>query len=191
MENPPLEEGTYQVSIFGGSTQGYMQIPMTINKGQISDINGQYYPTGSYLEKVDSRTGKRYIAFLNSGTMTVTRSGENYDIAFNFQSADGLNITCNFSGALPMGNFNDNDNTKPASPMSTLKDNVTLALPEELTEIEAYYLGEYLYPGLSSWQINFYKDKDEEGKEIKSEMITIEFLLMRIKEPHCRKGSTP
>lgn len=40
-----------------------------INKGQISDINGQYYPTGSYLEKVDSRTGKRYIAFLNSGTM--------------------------------------------------------------------------------------------------------------------------
>ena len=32
MENPPLEEGTYQVSIFGGSTQGYMQIPMTINK---------------------------------------------------------------------------------------------------------------------------------------------------------------
>ena len=32
-----------------------------------------------------------------------------------------------------------------------------------------------LYPGLSSWQINFYKDKDEEGKEIKSEMITIEF----------------
>ena len=107
--------------------------------------------------------------------MTVTRSGENYDIAFNFQSADGLNITCNFSGALPMGNFNDNDNTKPASPMSTLKDNVTLALPEELTEIEAYYLGEYLYPGLSSWQINFYKDKDEEGKEIKSEMITIEF----------------
>ena len=114
---------------------------MTINKGQISDINGQYYPTGSYLEKVDSRTGKRYIAFLNSGTMTVTRSGENYDIAFNFQSADGLNITCNFSGALPMGNFNDNDNTKPASPMSTLKDNVTLALPEELTEIEAYYLG--------------------------------------------------
>ena len=175
MENPPLEEGTYQVSIFGGSTQGYMQIPMTINKGQISDINGQYYPTGSYLEKVDSRTGKRYIAFLNSGTMTVTRSGENYDIAFNFQSADGLNITCNFSGALPMGNFNDNDNTKPASPMSTLKDNVTLALPEELTEIEAYYLGEYLYPGLSSWQINFYKDKDEEGKEIKSEMITIEF----------------
>ena len=59
--------------------------------------------------------------------------------------------------------------------MSTLKDNVTLALPEELTEIEAYYLGEYLCPGLSSWQINFYKDKDEEGKEIKSEMITIEF----------------
>ena len=37
------------------------------------------------------------------------------------------------------------------------KDNVTLALPEELTEIEAYYLGEYLCPGLSSWQINFYK----------------------------------
>ena len=28
---------------------------------------------------------------------------------------------------------------------------------------------------MSSWQINFYKDKDEEGKEIKSEMITIEF----------------
>ena len=87
-----------------------------------------------------------------------------------------------------MGNFNDNDNMKPASLMSTLKDNVTLALPEELTEIEAYYLGEYLYPGLSSWQINFYKDKDEEGKEIKSEMITIEFLLMRIKEPIAGRG---
>lgn len=71
--------------------------------------------------------------------------------------------------------------------MSTLKDNVTLALPEELTEIEAYYLGNTSI-GLSSWQINFYKDKDEEGKEIKSEMITINFLLMRIKEPHCRKG---
>ena len=68
--------------------------------------------------------------------------------------------------------------------MSTLKDNVTLALPEELTEIEAYYLGEYLYPGLSSWQINFYKDKDEEGKEIKSEMITIEFFTDANKRSH-------
>lgn len=170
--HPLLEAGTYTVLYFagGGDENRNLQLPMTINKGVMTEFWGNYYPTGSYLEKLDSRTGKRYITFLESGTMTVTRTTDNqYQISCDFKTNDGLKVTCTFSGSLPIENKNNNDATKPAEPMSTLQSDIQVKLPDDITEITAYFYGEYLYPGLNSWYIPFFKE------DVKGEYIQVEF----------------
>ena len=188
--NPVLEEGTYNV--FGRSVgeSPLYQLPMTINHGTWEAPMGSYLAQGSYLLHVNEKTGKQSIALLQSGTMTVQANGANFDFTFNFEarfidnSAGPIKITGTYSKEFLIDNKNNNDSPDsgmPAKPLSKLDKNVTLQFAPEMTKVTAYAMGDYLYPNLNSWQINF------DGGDHLADYITIEFFT----DPNAGLASLP
>lgn len=176
--NPKLEEGTYNVFGRNVGESPLYQLPMTINHGTWEAPMGSYLAQGSYLLHINEKTGKQSIALLQSGTMTVKANGDHFDFTFDFvgrfidDSAEPIRIKGTYSKELLIENKNNNDSPDsgmPEKPMSKLTKDITLQFASEMTQVTAYAMGDYLFPNLNSWQINF-----DGGKQL-ADYITIEF----------------
>ena len=146
-EYVPLADGVYEVTTLPDAT--YCQ-PYTIEHGRIEDLLGDKHFVGSYVTYVDGDTKK--VALITGGTMTVERSGESYTITADFVAENGVKVKVNYTGELIVGNFNDNDQSKPVRPYTTLTGDHTYNFPAESTYTAACY-GEYMKKGFDLWFI--------------------------------------
>lgn len=169
-EYVPLADGIYEVTTLPDAT--YCQ-PYTIEYGRMEDLLGDQHFVGSYVTYVDGDTKK--VALITGGTMNVARSGESYTITADFVAENGVNIKVNYSGKLVVGNFNDNDQSKPERPYTTLTGNHTYNFPTESTYTAACY-GEYIKEGYDLWFITImgYNSTYPDGY---GDMFTAEFVV--------------
>lgn len=146
-EYVPLADGVYEVTTLPDAT--YCQ-PYTIEHGRMEDLLGDKHFVGSYVTYVDGDTKK--VALITGGTMTVERSGESYTITADFVAENGVKVKVNYTGELVVGNFNDNDQSEPVRPYTTLTGDHTYNFPAESTYTAACY-GEYMKKGFDLWFI--------------------------------------
>ena len=146
-EYVPLADGVYEVAMLPEAN--YCQ-PYTIEYGRIEDLFGDKHFVGTYITYVDGDTKK--VAVITSGTMTVESSGDSYTITADFVAENGVNVKVNYSGKLVVGNLNDNDESEPERPYTTLTADHTYNFPDEAT-YAAFHLGEYMKKGYDLWFI--------------------------------------
>lgn len=146
-EYVPLADGVYEVAMLPEAN--YCQ-PYTIEYGRIEDLFGDKHFVGTYITYVDGDTKK--VAVIASGTMTVESSGDSYTITADFVAENGVNVKVNYSGKLVVGNLNDNDESEPERPYTTLTADHTYNFPDEAT-YAAFHLGEYMKKGYDLWFI--------------------------------------
>ncbi len=162
---PRFVEGTYRIVTTPGASVD--NIPYTITYGQYVEVFGQMVEVGAYLTHVDSKTGKRTLGLITDGTVEVKRNGDNYTIAIDVTTEEGVLIKGSYEGAMASRNFCDNT-SMPARPWSTLTADYSLVLPAT-TIAGAFYMGEYLVPGQESWIVNVMNDGGD--------MITAEIMV--------------
>lgn len=169
-EYVPLADGVYEVTQLPDAT--YCQ-PYTIEHGRMEDLLGDKHFVGSYVTYVDGDTKK--VALITGGTMTVERSGESYTITADFVAENGVKVKVNYSGELVVGNFNDNDQSEPVRPYTTLTGDHTYSFPAESNYTAACY-GEYIKPGFDLWFITImgYNSTYPDGY---GDMFTAEFVV--------------
>ena len=92
-----LPDGTYTV-VPGPETEGHDFAAGEI-AGGVWGYSHPTFPSGTWYIRMenDTVTGD---ACITGGTITVTRNGEEYDIAFDFTSDAGYKVTGSFKGAL-------------------------------------------------------------------------------------------
>lgn len=171
-EYVPLADGIYNIFSQTLPSAQYC-LPYAIEHGSIESVFGDKYFMGTYITYVDNTTKK--VAFVTGGTMTVESSGDVYNIAIDFETESGIKVTATYSGELVVGNFNDNDETKPVVPMTTLTEDHTYNFPSE-ARYTAMCIGEYMKRGYDSWfmTIMAFNDTYPEGY---GDMFTAEFLV--------------
>lgn len=169
-EYVPLADGVYEVGMLPEAN--YCQ-PYTIEYGRIEDLFGDKHFVGTYITYVDGDTKK--VAVITSGTMTVESSGDSYTITADFVAENGVNVKVNYSGKLVVGNLNDNDETEPERPYTTLTENHTYNFPVE-TEYAAFCIGEYMKKGFDLWFITImaFNNQYPDGY---GDMFTAEFVV--------------
>ncbi len=169
-EYVPLADGVYEVAMLPEAN--YCQ-PYTIEYGRIEDLFGDKHFVGTYITYVDGDTKR--VAVITSGTMTVESSGDSYTITADFVAENGVNVKVNYSGKLVVGNLNDNDETEPERPYTTLTENHTYNFPVE-TEYAAFCIGEYMKKGFDLWFITImaYNNQYPDGY---GDMFTAEFVV--------------
>lgn len=169
-EYVPLADGVYEVAMLPEAN--YCQ-PYTIEYGRIEDLFGDKHFVGTYITYVDGDTKR--VAVITSGTMTVESSGDSYTITADFVAENGVNVKVNYSGKLVVGNLNDNDETEPERPYTTLTENHTYNFPVE-TEYAAFCIGEYMKKGFDLWFITImaFNNQYPDGY---GDMFTAEFVV--------------
>ncbi|MBQ8205179.1 MAG: hypothetical protein IJZ78_05085 [Alistipes sp.] len=169
-EYVPLADGVYEVAMLPEAN--YCQ-PYTIEYGRIEDLFGDKHFVGTYITYVDGDTKR--VAVITGGTMTVESSGDSYTITADFVAENGVKVKVNYSGELVVGNLNDNDETEPERPYTTLTENHTYNFPVE-TEYAAFCIGEYMKKGFDLWFITImaFNDQYPDGY---GDMFTTEFLV--------------
>lgn len=173
-ENVPLADGIYEVYTKEIPSAQYCQ-PYVIEPGSMEDLFGDKHFVGSYITYVDNDTKK--IALINSGTMTVERSGANYVIEADFVAENGVKVTLSYEGELLVGNFNDNDESMFERPYSTLTEDHVYNMPAEATYYAAC-LGEYMKPGYDLWFLTIY-GANNTYPDGYGDMFTAEFVVER------------
>lgn len=170
VDDPALATGTYTVCSQKSPVISY--IPYDVVQGKMLSIFESEQLTGSYIIRIDGKTGKQYRALLDQGTMTVSRVGSDYRVEFNFLSPEGVELKGTYQGTIHMGNYNDNDTNQNniAHPWSTLDGNVNLHFNEAAKGMR-YYMGEYMKKGYYSWMINIVTDEP-----YKDDYLTLEYL---------------
>ena len=93
-----LPEGTYTVTTADIEDIAYQFVSRDIMCGR-AGFSHPKFPSGTWYIRMenDTVTGD---ACITGGTITVTRNGEEYDIAFDFTSDAGYKVTGSFKGAL-------------------------------------------------------------------------------------------
>lgn len=169
-EYVPLADGVYEVAMLPEAN--YCQ-PYTIEYGRIEDLFGDKHFVGTYITYVDGDTKR--VAVITSGTMTVESSGDSYTITADFVAENGVKVKVNYSGKLIVGNLNDNDETEPERPYTTLTENHTYNFPVE-TEYAAFCIGEYMKKGFDLWFITImaFNNQYPDGY---GDMFTAEFVV--------------
>jgi hypothetical protein len=167
-DNPVIKEGVYNVI---QQVPALNFIPYTYVIGRMEELFGSVTPNGTYLQQIDGATGKKYLGLANSGTVKVTRVGDDYEVIFDFVSEKGIALKGKFVGSINIKNF-CNNSSMPARPWSTLTEDVSIKFPDD-AKFTAYYMSNYLYPGLNSWQVTLASDA------IEGEMITAEFFTSK------------
>lgn len=169
-EYVPLADGVYEVAMLPEAN--YCQ-PYTIEYGRIEDLFGDKHFVGTYITYVDGDTKR--VAVITGGTMTVESSGDSYTITADFVAENGVNVKVNYSGKLVVGNLNDNDETEPERPYTTLTENHTYNFPVE-TEYAAFCIGEYMKKGFDLWFITImaFNNQYPDGY---GDMFTAEFVV--------------
>ena len=166
----PLADGVYEVAMLPEAN--YCQ-PYTIEYGRIEDLFGDKHFVGTYITYVDGDTKR--VAVITGGTMTVESSGDSYTITADFVAENGVNVKVNYSGKLVVGNLNDNDETEPERPYTTLTENHAYNFPVE-TEYAAFCIGEYMKKGFDLWFITImaFNNQYPDGY---GDMFTAEFVV--------------
>lgn len=169
-EYVPLADGVYEVAMLPEAN--YCQ-PYTIEYGRIEDLFGDKHFVGTYITYVDGDTKR--VAVITGGTMTVESSGDSYTITADFVAENGVKVKVNYSGKLVVGNLNDNDETEPERPYTTLTENHTYNFPVE-TKYAAFCIGEYMKKGFDLWFITImaYNNQYPDGY---GDMFTAEFVV--------------
>lgn len=168
---PVIEDGTYSVTKVLTTEVSY-NIPQTVTYGYSMEYMGEEYNQGSYLIQIDRSTGRKYIAYFDSGTITVKRTGDVYNFDFDVKTADGISIKATFSNKMTIVNYNDRDKTQPTRLGGTLTKDVELNLGSN-AEALAFNMGSILYPNYNSWLLCI---GTPNGDSWKGDYITTEFL---------------
>ena len=169
IKNPLPAEGTYTITAAKSSQLNWC--PFEVEEGrEISLFESTTY-TGIYLTRIDAATGKRYIALITSGTMTVKNHGNGQTITVDGQTDDGIKIHAVYDGTVALTNYCDND-TNPQTakrPWSAIDSDVSLNF-NSTTTASVFYMGEDLKKGLTSWLVMIAADP------LKDDYITMELL---------------
>ena len=168
----PLADGLYNVYSQKLPSAHYC-LPYAIEYGRRESVFGDQYFMGTYVTYVDNTTKK--VAFITEGTMNVESSGKNYTITIDFVAENGIKVKASYTGELLVGNLNDNDQSKPAGPHTTLTGDHTYNIPSN-AEYVAMCLGQYMKKGYDSWFMTIMAFNDEYPDGY-GDMFTAEFLV--------------
>ncbi len=96
-----LPEGTYTVTVNLNDHPDRTPLPGDISGGAFAYYGHPTFPNGTwYVRMAESEyTGE---ACIRTGTMTVTRNGETYDLRFEFTSDAGYAVTGSYEGTLEL-----------------------------------------------------------------------------------------
>ena len=108
--------------------------------GAITSLMGEYSIGGTYMTVIRA-DGTSEVACLTDGTMTVAESGDGYEIACDFTSAEGLAMKCSYTGKFAIDNIPGN--------RSTLTEDYTLDLKN--ARATASYIGDWYGMYLGNW----------------------------------------
>ena len=166
---PLPAEGTYTITAAKSTTLNW--IPYDIQQGEKVTLWEQDFTTGAYLTRIDASTGKRYMAVLTAGTMTVKKNGNGYSVVLDAQTAAGIKVKATYDGTIGLTNYCDNDTNPqtPQRPWSTLSGDVNLNF-NSTTTANVYFMGEDLKRGYYSWIVQIVADPQ------KDDYVTLEML---------------
>lgn len=99
-----LQPGTYTVNDTG--------LPFTIAPGKNDTVDNEVYPIGAYISYYEYNASNSTLKLITDGTMSVSLSGDIYNIACNFKTSDGMDLKGNYTATLP---HIDQSITTPAS----------------------------------------------------------------------------
>ena len=127
----------------------YTYMPFTYNPGKEVDMWGETYYSGTYIMKID-KSGRRYIALINGGTVTISNGGTK--ATFDFTTIDGKKVTGTFLGNPFVANFCDNDVKQPKGPFSRLTADHVLDFTPSTVGLAYRELESYV-PGLETYRM--------------------------------------
>ena len=165
-----LADGVYHVTDQVLETT-YCQ-PYLFDAGAITDYFGDKYFTGTYLQYVENGQVKK-VGLVTGGSFTVENNGTK--VTMDFVTDNGVNLSLTFDGEFAFGNFNDNDESMPARPWTTLDSDHEYNFPEG-TEGYAFCMGEYMKPGFDNWMLMIYATNAEYPDGF-GDMFTTEFIV--------------
>ena len=168
----PLAEGHYDV-VYEALSDMYC-LPYFFDAGRVQEYFGDSYFTGTYLQYVENGQVKK-IGLVTEGSFDVVHNGADHHITMNFVADNGVKITLTFSGKLNSVNYNDNDETMPERPWTTLDGDHVYNFPAE-TQGYAFCLGEYMKPGFDNWMLMIYA-ANAQYPDGYGDMFTTEFLV--------------
>lgn len=99
--NRAIADGIYTVDKREQAQKG-SYLPFTFRAGVVIDLWGTPVNSGTFVTLMEPN-GRRYIALITDGTMTVSENGTKYD--FDFKSAEGKSITGTWTGKPNVHNF--------------------------------------------------------------------------------------
>ena len=136
--------------------------PYTFDRGLISTVFEETVFQGTYVTYVDKDQNIQRMGIVTDGTITISGSGANKLLEFNFVTDQGISITGTYNGAPNLGNYNDNDenHTWNSRPWSTLTSDYTYNWKPETTAM-AFLLGDYIKEGLDSWMVMIMASNNE------------------------------
>ena len=88
-----LQTGTYTVNNSG--------LPFTVAPGKNDTVDNTVYPIGAYISYYEFNAANSTLKIITGGSFTVGISGNNYTIACNFKTSDGLDLKGTFNAVLP------------------------------------------------------------------------------------------
>ena len=171
-QSVPLADGHYDV-VYEALKDTYC-MPYFFDAGRIQEYFGDKYFTGTYLQYVENGQVKK-VGLVTGGSFDVEYNGTSHNITMNFVTDNGHNLTLTFSGEINSVNFNDNDQTMPERPWTTLDADHEYNFPEEAVGY-AFCLGEYMTPGYDNWMLMIY-GSNSEYPDGYGDMFTTEFLV--------------
>lgn len=129
--------GEYELTSYAGE-------PFTCTAGWSEEYDGWIYAYGTYLDIWADQYGYdcEYV-FWTSGTMTVSGSGDSYDVTLDFVSQNGETLSCSYSGPIEI--------TGIPQPYSCLTGDYTLDL--EGATAYATGFGDYMEYGYDKWTL--------------------------------------
>ena len=168
----PLAAGHYDV-VYEALQDLYCQ-PYFFDAGRIQEYFGDSYFTGTYLQYVENGQVKK-IGLVTEGSFDVEYGGTSHNITMNFVADNGVKITLTFSGKINSVNYNDNDETMPERPWTTLESDHEYNFPAE-AQGYAFCLGEYMKPGFDNWMLMIYATNSQYPDGY-GDMFTTEFIV--------------
>ncbi len=129
-------------------------LPFTFDYGQVSTLYEQMVFQGTYVTYVDKAQNINLVGIVADGTITVSGSGADKLVEFDFVTEEGISIKGSYQGNPNLGNYNDNDqNYNWASrPWTSLTTDHTYEWKPETTA-SAFLLGDYIKEGLDNWMV--------------------------------------
>ena len=168
----PLAAGHYDV-VYDALKDTYC-LPYFFDAGKIQEYFGDMYFTGTYLQYVENGRVKK-VGLVTEGSFDVEYDGNSHIITMNFVTDNGTNLNLTFNGSINSVNFNDNDETMPEKPWTTLDGDHTYNFPAEAVGY-AFCLGEYMKSGFDNWMLMIY-GANAQYPDGYGDMFTTEFII--------------